>query len=161
MNPTKSTLKPLDPLARTSGAWAKKSNERVLVIADDEATRAELVKLLSSEGFVVFDQPSAIGATRAIRDHNIRSVVVEVGGPGMRGEKLVSVLRENPRLDGLVIVVIAANDGSEPSQKGLETADAILSDRDVEFRLTPLLARLLRGSSFSPQSAFASASVKP
>jgi PleD family two-component response regulator len=159
MNPSKPTQKLQDTPARTSGAWAKQVNERVLVIADEDDARAELVKILSSEGYIVFDQPSAIGATRAIRDHSIRSVVVNAGGSGMRGERLVSLLRENPRLDGLVIVVVTLGNASD--HNGLESADAILSDRDAEFRLTPMLGRLLRGSTFSPQSAFASISCKP
>ena len=63
MNVKKSPLIPGDEPMRTSGSWAK-SNERILVIADSEGMREHLVEILSPEGFVVFEQPSAIGATR-------------------------------------------------------------------------------------------------
>lgn len=151
-----------EPPTRTSGSWAKKSNERVLVIADADEMRGYLVDLLSPEGFVVFDQPSAIGATRAIRQNGIRAVVVDVSAPGIRGDKVVSVLRENPRLSGLVVVVVTgeANDSAEGIQ-GLQSADAILDRSGLEFRLIPMLGRLLRSSNFSPEAAFAVASNKP
>lgn len=162
MNLKKPVPNTSEPLTRTSGAWAKKSNERVLVIADAEEMRGYLIDLLSPEGFVVFDQPSAIGATRAIREHGIRAVVVDVSAPGIRGDKLVSVLRENPRLSGLVVVVVTgeANDSAERVH-GLESADAILDRTGLEFRLIPMLGRLLRSSNFSPEEAFALASNKP
>lgn len=155
MNVKKLPLKRGDETIRTSGAWAK-SNERVLVISDSDEMRARLTDILSSEGFVVFDQPSAIGATRSIRQNSIRAVIVDVGLPGVRGEKLVSLMRENPRLDGLVLVVVVPGKTDDPSAdaKGLQAVDAILEQASLEYRLVPLLGRLLRSSSFHPQQAF-------
>lgn len=161
MNVKKPPLIPGDEPMRTSGSWAK-SNDRILVIADSEGMREHLVELLSPEGFVVFGQPSAIGATRSIRENGIRAVIVDVGVPGIRGEKLVSVMRENPRLDGLVIVVVTgdANDQAFDAA-GLESVNAILDRSGLEFRLVPLLRRLLRNSSFHPQQAFSNTGNKP
>lgn len=162
MNLKKPTLNLAEPQTRTSGSWVKKSNERVLVIADSEEVRGLLVDLLSAEGFVVFDQPSAIGATRSIRQNGIRAVIVDASVPGIRGEKIVSVLRENPRLSGLVVVVVTGkSDDRSDSAHGIESADAILDRTVLEFRLVPMLGRLLRSSTFSPEEAFALASTKP
>jgi CheY-like chemotaxis protein len=154
MNVKKTTVGRTHEPMRTSGSWAK-TQERVLVIADLEEMRELVVKLLSSDGFVVFDQPSAIGATRSIRQNGIRAVVIDIGVPGICGEKVVSVLRENPRLDGLVIILVTgAECDQEIDAKGLESADAILDRMGLEFRLAPLLGRLLRSSNFRPQEAF-------
>jgi CheY-like chemotaxis protein len=143
-----------DEPMRTSGSWAK-TQERVLVIADSEEMRELVINILRPGGFVVFGQPSAIGATRSIRQNGIRAVVLEIGVPGIRGEKVVSVLRENPRLDGLVIIVVTgAGYDQELDAKGLESANAVLDREGLEFRLAPLLGRLLRSSSFRPQEAF-------
>lgn len=139
---------------RTSGSWAK-SNDRVLVIADSDEMRNHLASLLGQEGFVVFEQPSAIGATRSIRENAIRAVVVDVTVPGIRSDKLVSLMRENPRLEGLVIVVVTANTVDPGLDTGgLARVDAAIERSSVELRLAPLMARLLRASSFRPQQAF-------
>jgi DNA-binding response OmpR family regulator len=159
MNATKSPLRFGDEPMRTSGSWAK-SNDRVLVIADSEEMREQLAAILSQEGFVVFEQPSAIGATRSIRQNGIRAVVVDVTVPGFRGEKLVSVMRENPRLDGLVIVVVTDETAEQGSVKGLEAVDAVLDRSGIEFRLVPLLGRLLRNSNFRPQDSFSASGNK-
>jgi CheY-like chemotaxis protein len=160
MNANKPTPSRTEEPMRTSGSWAK-SNERVLVIADSDEMRELLVDILSSEGFVTFDQPSAIGATRSIRQNAIRAVVVDVGAPGIRGEKVVSVLRENPRLGGLVIVVVTGDGGDQELEaKGLESANAILDRASLALRLAPILGRLLRNSSYRPLEAFSAGSNK-
>src|SRR5512145_815845 len=152
MNDKKLSLTGAHAPMRTSGSWAK-SNERVLVIGDSDEMRAHLVDILSPEGFVVFDQPSAIGATRSIRENGIRAVVVDVGVPGIRGEKLVSVLRENPRLEGLIVVVVLPEGVDKDAPHGLEAANAILERHRLEYRLPSLLGRLLRNCSFRPHDA--------
>jgi DNA-binding response OmpR family regulator len=139
---------------RTSGSWAK-SNERVLVIADSDEMRDILVDVLRPEGFVVFDQPSAIGATRSIRENAIRAVVVDAGAPAARGEKLVSLLRENPRLHGLILVVVTDEQGTRrATSDALDGADATIERKQVVRSLPSLLNKLLRSSNFRPREAF-------
>lgn len=134
----------------TSGSWVK-AVERVLVISDSQKMRERLIAILQREEFVVFDQPSAIGATRSIRINGIRAVVIDSAVPGFPAPKLIKLLRVNPRLDGMVVVVIAQSDeNGESDAPGLESANAIISQSSVEVRLAPLLGRLLRNSSFRP-----------
>ena len=155
MNVKNSPPGPDEKAVRTSGAWAK-TGERVLIVSDSPDMRVLLTDLLSADGFVVFEQPSAIGATRAIREKAIRAVVLDVCAPGVRGEKFVAVMRDNPRLDGLVIVVVTGDgDGCGVVRRGLESANAVLDRASLEFRLTSVLGRLLRSCSFRPQEAFA------
>lgn len=134
----------------TSGAWVK-AKERVLVISDSQRMRERLIEILGREEFVVFDQPSVIGATRSIRINGIRAVVIDIEVPGFPAPKLIKLLRVNPRLDGIVVVVITQNELAEGADaQGLEAANAILSQSSLEFRLCPMLGRLLRNSTFRP-----------
>jgi DNA-binding NarL/FixJ family response regulator len=99
----------------------------------------------------VFEQPSAIGATRAIREHGIRAVVADISMPGLSGDKLLGVLRKNQRLNGLVVVIVSARTEQElSSMSELNAADAVLSKASLESVLVPTLSRLLRGSRFQP-----------
>jgi len=130
--------------------------DRVLVIDDSDIARAAIVGILTDGNFVVFEQPSAIGATRAIREHAIRAVVVDISMPGLSGDKLLGVLRKNQRLDGLVIVIVSARSSSElATMNELRDADAVMPKADLATDLVRTLTRLLRGSRFRPSENFA------
>lgn len=159
MNEKKPSLSQVEVPARGSGSWIK-TRERVLVIADSEDMREQLIGFLGREDFVVFDQPSAIGATRSIRLNAIRAVVIDIDVPGFPASKLISVLRENPRLAGLVVVVVTPDGDDQRLIHGLESANAILNRSSLEYRLCTVLTRLLRNSSFRPPEA-STASEKP
>jgi CheY-like chemotaxis protein len=131
------------PASRTS------LRDRVLVIDDCAASRTTTAALLGAAGYVTFEQPSAIGATRMLLNHAIPAVVVDLGMPGLSGEKLIDVLRKNRRLDGLVIVVVTSIDSSRQiGHQGLRDADAVVLRQHLDSRLVPTLERLLRTSGF-------------
>jgi len=123
--------------------------ERILVIDDNEDSRKRAVVLLGETGYVPFEQRSAIGATRTLLKHAIGAVVIDLGMPGLSGEKLIALLRNNPRLDGLVIIVVTAVDGPHAIfSQGLRDADAVVLREQIEYRLVPTLERLLCSSGF-------------
>lgn len=99
----------------------------VLVIDDDDVMRELLASLLTEAGFRVFELPSPIGATRTILSEGVDVVLLDVFMPEMNGDKSAKLLRENPRLRGLAIVLISS---SEPA-KLLEIADRVKADAIV------------------------------
>ena len=116
---------------------------KVLVIDDSDLARTHVRRLLHRVGMVVFEQPSAIGATRSIIQNGIEAVVVDVSMPGLSGEKLVGVLRKNPRLRDLVVVIISAKSWDELEEvAGTCGADALLPKDRVEVELPDLLRQL-------------------
>jgi two-component system chemotaxis sensor kinase CheA len=127
---------------------------KVLIIDDSELARVQLRRLLRGAGFQVFEQPSAIGATRNISQNGIDVALVDVSMPGLSGDKLVGVLRGNPRLKGLRIVLVSAKDEKELQTLAVETgADAVLSKAQVETDLVDLLARLDLGPPAAPHDS--------
>jgi len=131
--------------------FESQTKSNVLVIDDSEIARSHISGILSDANYVVFEQPSAIGATRAIREHSVSAVVVDVSMPGLSGDKLVGVLRKNQRLDGLVVIVVTGKTQDELSGMcELATADAVLFKDQLETSLVKTLSRLLRVSSYRP-----------
>jgi len=127
------------------------SKTHVLVIDDSDIARSHIAWLLNDADFVVFEQPSAIGATRAIRENSIRAVVVDVSMPGLSGDKLVGVLRKNQRLEGLVIIVVTGKTSDEVSNLAeLKAADEVLFKDGLDQTLVRTLTRLLRTSNYRP-----------
>lgn len=120
----------------------------VLIIDDSPAARAAIAATLRIAGYCVFELASAIGATRMILRNNIAAVIVDLGMPGLSGDKLVGLLRSNPRLSQLVVIVVSGQDSAELQRIANECpVDAVLPKRDVNSRLIYLLDSLLRSSS--------------
>jgi CheY-like chemotaxis protein len=120
------------------------SPARVLVIDDSEVSRAALAETLERAGCQVFQLPSAIGATRMILRHNLRAVIVDVNMPGLSGDRLVAVLRTNPRLRDLAIIVVSGVSGVELDNICRDTgADGALDKGRITTELWPMLARVL------------------
>jgi len=119
-------------------------NVRVLVIDDSETARAAMAETLLEAGYRVLELPSAIGATRTILRNDIQVVIVDVTLPGLSGDMFVRVLRNNPRLKDLVIVIV-----SGMATEGLERiraeggADAVLSKTHIDAELALVVLRLL------------------
>lgn len=125
-----------------------KTLTNVLIIDDSPAARASIAAMLRIAGYGVFELSSAIGATRMILRNNIAAVIVDLGMPGLSGDKLVGLLRANPRLSQLVVIVASGQSGEELERiKNECPVDAVLSKREVSGRLVHLLESLLRSSS--------------
>jgi CheY-like chemotaxis protein len=103
--------------------------------------------LLTQAKMEVFEQASAIGATRAIVQNQIDVVLVDVSMPGLSGDKLVRLLRDNPRLEGLVIVLISAKCREELEEIAVDSgADAVVSKTQLDEELIGVLKMLVASS---------------
>jgi CheY-like chemotaxis protein len=90
----------------------------VLVIDDDEIAREYMCDVLRKAGFVVEDMPSSIGVTnRVVREH-FHVVVIDVMMPAIRGDKLAHLLKKNPQLRELAVVMVSGAPREELEQLG-------------------------------------------
>jgi PleD family two-component response regulator len=113
----------------------------VLVIDDSDIARASMASVLEGAGLKVLELASPIGATRAILQHRISVVVVDVLMPGMRGDRLATLFRSNPRFERLGVVLVSGESGVELDRLLAETgADAAVSKAALEG-LVPAVIR--------------------
>jgi CheY-like chemotaxis protein len=116
----------------------------VLVIDDSEIARAEMTRVLSEAGLRVFTLSSPIGATRAIIQHRVDAVVIDLLMPSMRGDRLAALFRGNPRFEGLGVVLVSGQDHQELTRL-LEEADADAVVRKADLRrLVPAVNNVIR-----------------
>ncbi len=121
---------------------------RVLVIDDDAIARELLVSILREGGHETFELHSPIGATQIIARDGVDAVVLDVMMPALSGDKLAKMLRSNPRLSHLHIVLVSSCDKRELDNLAKQVhADAVVSKRDARTTLLPALAtaRLAEG----------------
>src|SRR6476660_2634911 len=81
---------------------------KALVIDDDDIARELLVSILKDGGYDTFELASPIGATQKIVMEQIEVVVLDVMMPALSGDKLAKMLRSNPRLRDLIIVLVSS-----------------------------------------------------
>ncbi len=118
---------------------------RVLLIDDDDIAREFLSSLLKEAGHEVYELPSPIGATRTILSEGISVVVLDIFMPQMDGDKSAKMLRENPRLDGIGIILVSSCPASQLEEIAARVkADAIVSKEDARMKLVPTVNRLAR-----------------
>jgi DNA-binding response OmpR family regulator len=119
---------PSAPVASSppSAPVARHAQPRVLLIEEHEDTCELYSMWLTQCGFVVDVAPSAPAAFAAVRAAPPDIVVVELMVPG-GGVALVRALRDLPRLDGAVLVVLTTQACGQMSQAALAAgADAYL-----------------------------------
>ena len=117
----------------------------VLVIDDNEIALAAIRRLLEKAGITVECLPTAIGATQTILRHSIRVVVADLNMPAVTGSSLVTMLRKNPRLRDVAVVLISG----EPPEALAQIANQVgaagsVSKQDMHLVLVPMVQRLLR-----------------
>jgi CheY-like chemotaxis protein len=116
----------------------------VLVIDDSEIARTTMVEILSRAGLKVIDRPSPIGTTRVVLTYNVGVVVIDLLMPGMRGDRLASLFRGNPRLAKLGVVLVSGETESELKRLSQEAgADAVVSKNNLE-QLVPAVMKARR-----------------
>jgi CheY-like chemotaxis protein len=109
---------------------------RVLVIDDDDLAREFLCTVLRRGGFAVSDLPSTIGATNRITRDDIQVVVIDVMMPSIRGDKLATLLRKNPSLSQLGVVLVSSAPRDELEQLVLDVeAEAVVGKDEARTKL--------------------------
>ncbi len=121
------------------------ANLRVLVVDDDDVVRTQMVSLLAAAQHAVHELPSAIGVTRAVMQHQVDVVVIDIMMPSLSGDKLASLLRQNPKLKNLGVVLISSRPLEELDQLAAEvSADAVVAKADLRSKLTSAVERAAR-----------------
>ena len=127
---------------------------RILIIDDDDIARELLCSTLKQVGHEVFELATAIGATRAIFEHNIEAVVVDVNLPDISGDKLARVLRQNPRGHSLAIVLVSSRPIDElRALAAIAQADGVVPKSNIRGGLEAALAQASQRRKHAPRPA--------
>jgi CheY-like chemotaxis protein len=88
--------------------------------------------------------PSAIGASRLIQSHGVDAVVLDVVMPALSGDKLVTLLRHNPRFSKLAVVLVSGEDPVRLNELALMVgADGVVSKNEIRQTLAATVFKAL------------------
>jgi CheY-like chemotaxis protein len=125
---------------------------RVLVIDDDEIARELVVSILQDAGYETFELSSPIGASQTISREKIELLILDIMMPGLSGDKLAKMLRANPRLGRIGIVLVSSCNLVELEKIAASVrADGVVLKPEVRQKLLSTLMRVR--ASFSRERA--------
>lgn len=107
-----------------------------MVIDDSSIAREALSSVLRRAGFEVYVRDTPLGATATIARLGIDVVVLDINMPVMSGPRFARLIRSNPRLRDLRIVLVTGEAVDNPARIARELdASALVVKKDIDARL--------------------------
>ncbi|NTV63951.1 MAG: response regulator, partial [Oscillochloris sp.] len=122
MGATDYMTKPIDVQQLTSLIQRhveRRNNQSVLIIEDDNVTRAMNRRLLEREGWAVYEASDGKSGLEQVAAHRPGLILLDLMMPEMDGFGFVATLRQNREWSGIPVVVITAKELSEEEQQEL------------------------------------------
>jgi two-component system sensor histidine kinase and response regulator WspE len=94
--------------------------KRVLVIDDSLTVRELERKLLGSNGYEVEMAVDGMDGWNAVRTGGFDLVITDVDMPRMNGIELVTLIKKDPQLNSLPVMIVSYKDRPEDRRRGLE-----------------------------------------
>jgi two-component system, chemotaxis family, sensor histidine kinase and response regulator WspE len=110
----------LNKLPQGMDATPGKARKRVLVVDDSLTVRELERKLLDSHGYEIEVAVNGMEGWNAVRTGNFDLVITDIDMPRMDGIELVSLIRKDPSLKSLPVMIVSYKDREEDRRRGLE-----------------------------------------
>jgi two-component system chemotaxis sensor kinase CheA len=131
--------------ARSRQAAKEAARARIVVADDSLTTRTAAKSILEIAGFEVLPAADGEEALALVRDPGCELVVSDIQMPRLDGFELTRILKGDPRLSRLPVILVTSLDSPEDRVAGLKAgADAYLVKREVQRgKLLELVRQLL------------------
>jgi len=107
---------------------AARKRKRVLVVDDSLTVRELERKLLDNAGYEIEVAVNGMDGWNTVRSGRFDLVITDVDMPRLDGIELVTLMKEDPSLRSVPVIVVSYKDGAEDQRRGLEAgADYFLS----------------------------------
>lgn len=110
----------LDKVRQGEGAGRKEQRKRVLVVDDSLTVRELERKLLDSHGYHVEVAVDGMEGWNTVRGGRFDLVVTDIDMPRMDGFELVTLIKRDPNLKSLPVMIVSYKDREEDRRRGLE-----------------------------------------
>jgi two-component system sensor histidine kinase and response regulator WspE len=105
---------------RHDDSTARTARKRVLVVDDSLTVRELERKLLTSRGFDVEIAVDGMDGWNAVRTGHFDLVITDIDMPRMDGFEFVTLVKKDPALRTLPVMIVSYKDREEDRQRGLE-----------------------------------------
>jgi len=116
------------------------------LIVEDSPTMRQLISfsLKRFKGCKIIEAVDGVDALKKLQTEEVDMILTDINMPVMDGLKLVTLVKQNPRLRDLPIVIITTEGASEDRDRGLALgADAYISKPIQSSHLIKVITDLL------------------
>jgi two-component system sensor histidine kinase and response regulator WspE len=110
----------LSKVQRNGAAAIQKMHKRVLVVDDSLTVRELERKLLDNRGYEVEVAVDGMDGWNAVRTGQFNLLITDVDMPRMDGIELVTLVKKDPNLRALPVMIVSYKDREEDRRRGLE-----------------------------------------
>jgi two-component system, chemotaxis family, sensor histidine kinase and response regulator WspE len=110
----------LSKVQRNGATGSQKTQKRVLVVDDSLTVRELERKLLGNGGYEVEVAVDGMDGWNALRTSRFNLLITDVDMPRMDGIELVTLVKKDPTLRALPVMIVSYKDREEDRQRGLE-----------------------------------------
>lgn len=110
----------LEAVRRDGLPSSARAPKRILAVDDSLTVRELERKILASRGYVADVAVDGMDGWNAVRSLHYDLVVTDVDMPRLDGVELVSLIKKDPQLKDLPVMIISYKDGDEDRLRGLE-----------------------------------------
>src|SRR5438067_13935085 len=122
----------LNKVRREGAAAIEKTQKRVLVVDDSLTVRELERKLLGNHGYEVEIAVDGMDGWNAVRTGHFNLMVTDVDMPRMDGIELANLIRKDPRLKSLPVMIVSYKDREGDGRRDLDAgADFYLTKGSV------------------------------
>ena len=104
----------------TTAAEAKVGSKRVLVVDDSLTVRELERKLLETRGYTVEIAVDGMDGWNAVRTGSFDLVISDVDMPRMDGIELTKLIKQDPKLRALPVMIVSYKDREEDRRRGMD-----------------------------------------
>jgi two-component system chemotaxis response regulator CheY len=116
------------------------------LVVEDSATMRQLISfsLKRFKGCMIIEAVDGVDALKKLQTEEVDMILTDINMPVMDGLKLVALVRQNPKMKDLPIVIITTEGAQEDRDRGLALgANAYISKPIQSSHLTKVIAELL------------------
>lgn len=110
----------LDRIRRDGDAPKKKATKRILVVDDSITVREVERSMLANRGYEVEVAVDGMDGWNAVRTGEYDLVISDVDMPRMNGFEFVGLIKQDPHLKTLPVMIVSYKDRDEDRRRGLE-----------------------------------------
>jgi two-component system sensor histidine kinase and response regulator WspE len=110
----------LSGIARDAAQAAGAARKRILVVEDSFTVRELERKVLVNGGFEVEVAVDGMDGWNAVRTGHFDLVITDVDMPRMDGIELVTLIKKDPHVNSLPVMIVSYKDRAEDRRRGLE-----------------------------------------
>lgn len=104
-----------------AASGAKQTRRKRILVVDDSLTVRELErKLLDHHGYEIEVAVDGMDGWNAVRSNSFDLVVTDIDMPRLDGIELVSLIKRDPRLRNLPVMIVSYKDREEDRRRGLD-----------------------------------------